>query len=165
MVLRQGSGTDNVAPVCGLAWIDVDDRDDTGGTGFDADTTSLIELECENVFVVGKRDDKLDNELATTGDNSPTSPPISMFPVDAVVLLVNADDIWRLLAGAVGINDYAIEVFDHPKAVAAQLQIVCTMAKATVTEVEGLLTVEGWTWVGIWDALFLVSYVGACQRE
>jgi hypothetical protein len=44
VVLCEGSWVDNVAPGAGLAWVDVDDGDDAGGSCFDGYGTSLIKF-------------------------------------------------------------------------------------------------------------------------
>lgn len=44
VVLCEGSWVDHVAPGAGLAWVDVDDGDDTGGSCFDGYGTSLIKF-------------------------------------------------------------------------------------------------------------------------
>jgi hypothetical protein len=82
-----------------------------------------------------------------------------VFPVDAVVLFVDADDVWRLLALAVRADDHAVKILDDSQAVAAELQVVGAVAETTVTEVEGLFAVEWRPWICIWDGLLLLAAV------
>ena len=108
VILSQSARTDDISPVGGLALIDVDDRYNTGGAGFDDDTAGLVELVGENVLIIRKSNDELDHKLAATSHDCPAGAPIGVLPVDAVVLLVNADDIWRFLAFAVWLDNDAI---------------------------------------------------------
>jgi hypothetical protein len=88
VVLGQGTRADHIAPGGGLALIDIDNGYDAGSTCLDVDTGGLVELECKDVLVVGKRDDELDDQLAATGDDRSARSPVSVLPVDAVVLFV-----------------------------------------------------------------------------
>lgn len=111
MVLGKGARTDDVAPVgrdgtC----IDVDDRDDASGTSLDLDAGGLIELEGKDVLVVRECDDKLDDQLAAASGNGTAGAPVGVFPADAVVLLVQADDIMGGNTRAVGFGQNAIKI-------------------------------------------------------
>lgn len=112
VVLCQRTWTDNVAPVGSLARIDVNNRNNAGSTSFYANAAGLVELECKDVFVIGQGDDELDDQLSSTGDDGTASTPIGVFPVDAIVLLVDTDDIRCLLAFAIRSDYNTIEVFD-----------------------------------------------------
>lgn len=52
VVLRQCAGRDDVTPVGGLAGVDVDDGDDTGGTGFDDDAAGLSDCQMVRLRIV-----------------------------------------------------------------------------------------------------------------
>jgi hypothetical protein len=62
------------------------------------------------VFIVGERDDELHHKFSAARNDRSTGPPICVLPVDAVVLLVQADDIRCYFAAAVSANDDAVEV-------------------------------------------------------
>ena len=142
MVLREYARTDDVAPVGSLTGVDVDDRDDASCAGLHNDAACLVEFEGEDVFVVCERDDELNHELAAASHHSAPSPPVRVLPVDTIVLFVDADDVWCLLAFPVRADDHAVKVFDHAETIAAELQVVGAVAEATVAEVEGLFAVE-----------------------
>jgi len=112
MVLSQSTGANDIAPISHFPSIDVNNRDNSGSAGFDHNTPCLVELIGENVLVIRKRDDELDHELTTPGHYSAFGAPVGVFPVDPVVLLVNADYVGGFLAFAIGAYDYAVEIFD-----------------------------------------------------
>jgi hypothetical protein len=110
MILCEGSRADDVSPGGGLAGVDVDDGDDAGGAGFDDDASCLVELVVEDVLVVGEGDDELDDELAAAGHHCAAGSPVGVFPVDAVVLLVETDGVLGFLGGAVCVCEDTVEV-------------------------------------------------------
>ena len=115
--------------------------------------TYLIELVIKNVFVVGESDDELYHQLSSPCHDCTVCTPVRVFPPDTVVLLMNADHIWSDFALAIGASHDAVKILDHAKTVAAQLQVVRAVTKATVTKVEGLLAVEWVARVCVWDSL------------
>jgi hypothetical protein len=110
MVLRQRSGTNNISPVTCLTRIDVDHRDDTCCSGLDDDAGCLVELVIEDILIVGKSNDKLDDELATSCYNSTASAPVSVFPVDAVILFVKTNYVLCVLGSSIGVDESTIEI-------------------------------------------------------
>lgn len=74
------------------------------------DPTGLVKFVCKDVFIVGKRDDELDDELTVAGYNSSACAPVGMFPPDPIILLVEADYIWRDRCCAVISNVYRVKV-------------------------------------------------------
>lgn len=88
MVLCQNAWIDDVSVVAGFAWINIDAAHDAGSPSFDVDVTSLVKLVVEDVFVVGQRDDELDDKLTISCDDSSACTPICMLPSDTVILLV-----------------------------------------------------------------------------
>jgi len=177
MILRQRTRTNHIPPIGRFSRVDVHDGDDAGGAGFDADPARLVEFEGEDVFVVCEGDDVLDHELAAAGyyraagapadrkttrladvlDKVGLYAPVGVFPVNTVILLVNTNNIRRLLRRAIRTHDDAVEVLDHAEAVAAELQVVAAVAQAAVAEVEGLFAVERGAGVGVGDGLQLIS--------
>lgn len=101
VVLGEDAGIDHVAVVAGLARVDVDAADDTGGAGLDVDAAGEVELVGEDVLVVGEGDDELDYKFSASGDYRSASAPVGVLPFDAVVLLVETDDVGLLLDRAV----------------------------------------------------------------
>ena len=110
MVLCQGSRTNDIAPVTCLTRIDVDNRDDTCCSGLNDNTGCLIELVIEDILVVGKSNDELDDELPTSCYNGTASTPISMLPVDAVILFVKTDDVLGVLGSSIRVDENTIEI-------------------------------------------------------
>ncbi|KAI6749792.1 hypothetical protein HG531_007057 [Fusarium graminearum] len=91
MVLRKCARANDVAPVAGLARVNVDNGDNSCCAGFYDNTRCLVELVVEDVLVVGEGDDELDNQLASAGNNGSASAPIGVLPADTVVLLMETD--------------------------------------------------------------------------
>ena len=112
MVLCKSTRADDVAPVCGLAFVDVHDGYNASSTSLNNDAASLVELESEDVFVVGESDDELNDKFTATRDDCPAGPPVRVLPVDAVVLFVDANDIWCLLALAIWTDNHAVEILN-----------------------------------------------------
>lgn len=110
MVLRESASADDVAVVAGLSWIDVDDGHDTCGSGLDDDAAGLVELVRKDVFVVGQSDNELDDEFSRSRYNSTAGTPIGVLPSDAIVLLVETDDIGADLGITVGSRDDSVKV-------------------------------------------------------
>lgn len=155
MILCKSTWTNNVAPICSLARVDVDNRYDTSSSSFDDNATSLIELEGEDVLVVCKSDDELDDELSSTSNDRTASAPVRMLPVDSIVLLMDTNDVGCLSAFAIWLDDHTTQVFDYAKTVATQLKVVGAVTETAITEVESLLSVEWWSWVSIRNSLRL----------
>jgi hypothetical protein len=110
MVLRQCPGTNNISPVTCLTRIDVNHRDDTCCSGLDDNAGCLVELVIENILIVGKSNDKLDDKLATSCYNGTASAPVGMFPVDAVILFVKTDDVLCVLGTSIGVDENTVEI-------------------------------------------------------
>lgn len=88
MVLCHDAWIDDIPVVAGFTWINVDTAHNASSPGFNIDATGLVELVVEDVFVVGQRDDELDDKLTISCNDSSTCTPIGMLPSDAVILLV-----------------------------------------------------------------------------
>ena len=116
---------------------------DTGGADLQLDVCCLVEDECEDVFVVGDGADHLDHELAVTDGRCGAGAVVCVLVLQAVVLLVHANDVLELDGLALGIGTITVEIFNVPEAVAAQGQLVCRDAESNVTNVESLLAVVG----------------------
>lgn len=110
MVLCQRARTDDISPVTGLSGVDVDDRYNTRCSGFNSDACSLVELVVEDVLIVRKCDDELDNQFATTSYHSAACAPVGVFPVNTVVLFVKTDDVFCVLGGTIGVDENTVEV-------------------------------------------------------
>ena len=94
VVLGDGARVDNVAPGRRLAGVHIDDGDDAGGASLERDAGGLVEDKGKDVLVVGEGENVLDDELAAAGDDGAAGAPVGVLPVDAVVLLVQADDVF-----------------------------------------------------------------------
>jgi hypothetical protein len=73
----------------------------------------LVKLKVEDVFVVGKGDDELDNQFSAASNDSSTGSPVGMLPIDAIILLMKTDDILSDLGLTLVINKYTIKVLEH----------------------------------------------------
>lgn len=113
MVLRQRSWVNDIAPRRSFALVNVDDRNNTSCAGLHHDSSSLVELEVEDVFVVGKGDDELDNQFSAASNDSSTGSPVGMLPIDAIILLMKTDNILGDLGLTLVINKYTIKVLKH----------------------------------------------------
>ncbi len=142
---------DNGAPGDGDAFIDGLGADDAGGADFVGEFAGLVKDEGHDVFIVGDRDDGLYDELAVTGHGGAAGAIVCVLPTDAVVLFMDADDIFHGHGLALGVREDGTEVVDRPKTVAAEFQVVGHYAGAGVTKVKGGLFVEWATGVGVGD--------------
>jgi putative cell wall-binding protein len=70
----------------------------------------LVELVVEDVLIVCKGDDELNDQLATTSYHGATCAPVGVFPVDAVILLVKTDNVLCILGGTIGVDENTVEV-------------------------------------------------------
>lgn len=62
------------------------------------------------ILTIGKRNDELDDKFTAAGDDGTVGAPIRVLPADAVVLLVYADNILSLLAGAACVYEHTIQI-------------------------------------------------------
>jgi hypothetical protein len=135
---------------------------------------NIVETYVEHVFVVGESNDELNNELSLTSGYSTVGHPVGVLPANAVILLVEADDLGSLLCLTSSVYKNAVKVLlyllacdlldvneivswqthlDDAQAVASKVQLVDCMSNATVSKIECLLPVERRSRVGIWDSL------------
>lgn len=112
MVLSEGAGADDVSPGRCLAGIHVYDGDNACCAGFHDDAGCLVELVVEDVLVVSEGDDELDDEFAAAGHDCATGSPVGVFPADAVVLLVQTDDVLGLLRRTICVCEDTVEVLE-----------------------------------------------------
>ena len=151
VVHGEDAGVDDGAPGDGGVGVDGLRGDDAGGADFVGEFAVLGEDEGEDILVVGDGDDGLEDELAGARDGSQARAVVGVFPADAGVLFVDADDVvhWEGVARVVG--DEGREVVDAAQAVAAEFEVVGHDAGAGVAEVEGGFAVEGGAGVGVGD--------------
>lgn len=112
VVLCEGARVNHFPPASTCARIDIDNGHNSRGPDLCSNAGGLIEFKVENVLVVCKRDDELDDKLAAARDNGTIGLPIRVFPAYTVVLFVKTYHILRLVGGATGINEYAVEVLE-----------------------------------------------------
>lgn len=110
MVLGEGAGADDVSPGRCLAGVHVDNGHDACGAGFHDNAGCLVELVIKDIFVVGEGDDELDNQLAATRYHGAAGSPVSVFPADAVILLVQTDDVLGFLRRTICIGEDTVKV-------------------------------------------------------
>ena len=67
---------------------------------------------CSSDLVVGERDDELDDEFAAASHDCAAGAPVSVFPADTIVLLVEADDVGAFGYCAVAGGGGSIEVLN-----------------------------------------------------
>ena len=111
------------------------DEDDAGGLGLDLDRAVEVEVPVEAVVVVADRGEVRHDESSGAAHIG-TDPGLRVLPEDAVVLLVHADDVGDLHGMTLIVGDIAVEVADHPEAVAAQFEVVRVLAELVLARVE-----------------------------
>lgn len=89
----QNTRIHHIPVIARFSWVDIDTTHNTRSAGLDIDTTSLVELVRKDVLVVREREDELHDEFAVTGHDCTAGAPVCVFPADAVVLLVQTDDV------------------------------------------------------------------------
>jgi len=103
VVSGEDARVDDCAPGHFDAFINRLSADNTGGADFIGHFTSLVEHERHDVFVVGDGYDGLNDEFAASNDGCAAGAVIGVFPANASVLLVDADDIvhgqWSAFVG------------------------------------------------------------------
>lgn len=151
VVAGEDAGVDDGAPGDGDVGVDGLGGDDARGADFVGEFAGLVEDEGEDVFVVGDGDDGLEDEFAGARDGRCAGAVVGVFPADASVLLVDADDVVHGERLAFVVGEEARKVVDAAEAVAAKFEIVGHDACTSVAEVEGRLAVEGGTRVGVRD--------------
>ena len=113
MILGKSTRTDDVAPVRSFALVDIDNRHDAGSSGLDVDSACLVEFVGEDVLVVCQSDDELHYELTATSNHCSTGSPVSVLPVDAIILFMNANDVGCCLTLAVWADNNTVEILDN----------------------------------------------------
>jgi hypothetical protein len=113
----------------------------TGGqyssrTDFIVDGSSLVELECENIFVISHCDDCLEDKESRTSNYCIGSSVVSVLPENSVVDFVAADHVGDLDRSPVPSMRVCIEVFYMSKAVAAKLEIIGIHTSSVVPKVK-----------------------------
>lgn len=124
----------------------------------------LIEFVVEHILIVCQRNDELHDQLTSPGDDSAASPPVGVLPADAIVLLMDTDDVGGDLTFTVRSSNDAIKVLDYTKAVASELEVVGAVSKTTITKVEGLFAVERGARVGVGYGLANIL-AKICKRQ
>lgn len=116
MLVERGhdAGSDVGAPGDCLAVVVVkwDGGENTRGADLEFHVRSLVENIREDVLVVGDGADDLEDELAVAHDGCGAGSVVGVFVLEAVVLLVHADDVLHEDGVALGVDAVAIEVFD-----------------------------------------------------
>lgn len=108
VVLGEDTRRNNVAVLGRLTLVNGDDADHAGGARLDGDAAGLVELEGEDVLVVGEGADELDDKLAHAGDDAAVGAEVGVLPQDAAVLLVQTHHRVELAGGAVGGGKVAV---------------------------------------------------------
>ena len=147
----QDAGVDDGAPGDGEASVDGLGGDDAGGADLVGQLAGLVEDEGEDVLVVGDCDDGLEHQFAGAGDGGGAGAVVGVFPADAGVLFVDADDVFHGQGGAFVVREEAVEVVDGAQTVAAEGEVVGHDAGAGVAEVEGGFAVERGAGVSVGD--------------
>jgi hypothetical protein len=74
---------------------------------------------------------------------------LDMLPQDPIVLFVHTHGLLDQSWLSMNIIQDSIKVVNVPKAIAAQLETVGTVAKAIVSDVKGTLALKGWIGIAI----------------
>jgi hypothetical protein len=151
VVRGEDAGVDDCAPWNFNALIDWLGGEDTSGADFIYELASLVEHECEDVLVVGDGDDGLEDELAVADHGGAAGTVVGVLPADAVILLMDADDVGHLEWIALRVVENGREVLDAAETIASELEVVSHDACAAVTKIESCLLVEWVAWISVWD--------------
>lgn len=146
MVGRHDAGSDVRAPWNGGAEglvIKGHGGQDTSGADLQLDIGCLVEDEREDVFVVGDGADHLYDELAVPDDCCGAGAVVRVFMLEAVVLLVETDNVLQEYRVSFGVGAVAVEVLDMAETVAAEGQLIGRDAEANVADVKCLFAVVG----------------------
>lgn len=153
VILGQDATTHDIAVVADLTGINIDHVQDARGARLDRDAARLVELVSKDILVVSQGEDELHDQLSVTGDDRVAGAPVGVLPADAVVLLMKADGVGQSLGGAIRLGDDRVEVFNDPKAVAAEGEIVGHVTAADISEIKSLLAMKGRPGISIRDRL------------
>ena len=151
VVCCQHARVDDSAPGDRNAVVNGLGADDARGADLVSDFAGLVEHEGEDVLVIGDGDDGLDDELAVAGNGGAAGAVICVFPANAVVLFVDAYDVFHRHGLTGGVRKDGAEVVDGAQAVTAEFEIVGHDAGAGVAKVEGGFFVERVAGVGVRD--------------
>ena len=126
-------------------------RENTSGTDLNVDTSSLVKNVLNNVLVVGNSSNGLQNKYTLTGYGGHFIAVVEMLVKNTIILLVHADNVLTLDRVTLRIRNDTIKVADNTKTVASETQGVGTSAKADITQIKGLLAVEGSAGITVGD--------------
>ncbi len=93
----------------------------------------------------------MNDKLAVAGDGGAAGAVIRVFPADAVILFVDANDVLHGHGLAVGIRENGAKVVDGAQAVTAEFEIIGHHTCTGVTKIKGCFLVERGTGVGVGD--------------
>lgn len=92
----------------------------------------------------------LDHQLTVPRHLSSASAVVGVLPANAVVDLVHADCVLQRVRLALVVVDPPVKVPNRTETVTTQLQVVCSAAGATFTQVICALSMIGYPRVAIW---------------
>lgn len=151
MVGGQYTRLDNSSPGHRHALVNGLGTHNSRGAHLVTEFAGLIEDEGQDVFVVCYRDDRLEDEFTRPHDRGIVRAIVGVFPANAGVLLMNADDVFHGKGLTVRGGEDGGQVVDRSQAVAAEFEIVGHYSRARVAKVEGRLAVERSAGVPIGD--------------
>ena len=150
MVVRVDAGIHLGAPALGiLTGIHGVGVEDAGELDLELDGAVLVEDPVDAVFVVGRREDVRDDELARPRHDDRVVAEVGVLEEDARVFLVDADGVLDRRAGPGAVDEGGVQVVDRALAVAAEGEAVGHVAPAILSEVEGVLALMGMLGVAI----------------
>lgn len=94
VILGQHPLAHYISIVTSLARIDAYHTENARRSDFDGDTARLVEPVCEDILVVGERDDELHHELPVPDHHRTSCSPNRVLPTDAIILFVKTNHIW-----------------------------------------------------------------------
>jgi hypothetical protein len=136
VIWSQNSRSNNCAVRDRISNVDWTGGQYSSGTDFIVDGSSLVELECENVFVISHCDDCLEHKNSSTSDYCVGSPIVGVLPENSVVYFMAANHVGDLDGSAVPSMRVCIEVFYMSKAVATKLEVVGIHTSSVVSKVK-----------------------------
>lgn len=148
------TGSDNGAPGDNDIVINGHGGQDTSGSDSNVNATSLVENVLDNVLVVGDSGNGLEDKDALATDTGQIVSVVHVLKQQTIVLLVHADNVLELDGGTLGVGNDTVKVANGAETVAAQRELVGRSTKTNITEIKGLLAVEGAAGVTVGDSHF-----------
>lgn len=125
---------------------------DTSSSDLNVNGTIVDEFQVDSIFVVGHSGNSLNNKFTLSGNHGILCSVVDVLVQDSRILFMQTNGRWQDLWLTSSVGGSSVQVLDHTKTVTAETQLVSVDTKATVTQVESLLSVVWSSWVTIWHS-------------